>query len=241
MTLQSLIKAVYPPQCVMCEAKTDVDFALCGACWAQTPFIEGLCCHGCGTPLPGQGDPGEVAVCDDCMEIARPWSRGRAAMIYKDKARHFVLSLKHGDRTDLARAAGPWLARAAGDMITPESIIVPVPLHRFRLLKRRYNQAALLGQQVARVTGATCLPDALIRPKNTAPLEGHSRDQRFDALSNAIVVHPKRAQIIAGRKIIIIDDVMTTGATFAASTAALYSAGADDVCVLALARVAKDV
>jgi predicted amidophosphoribosyltransferase len=142
--MQSLIKILYPPQCVMCEARTEVDFALCGPCWAETPFIDGLCCDGCGSPLPGQGDPEVGILCDDCMVISRPWSKGLTAMIYTDKARRLVLSLKHGDRTDLTRAAGPWLARAAAPIITAETLIVPVPLHRFRLLRRKFNQAALL-------------------------------------------------------------------------------------------------
>jgi len=238
--MQSLIKTLYPPQCVMCDTLTEVDFALCGACWGQTPFIDGLCCDGCGTPLPGHGDPEPGVLCDDCMTIARPWSHGRSAMIYKDKARRFVLALKHGDRTDLVRAAGPWLARAGRDIITPDSMIAPVPLHRFRLLKRKYNQAALLSGQVALVTKADHVPDALIRVKKTQPLDGHTIDQRFAALDQAIIVNPKRAEQIKGRRVVIVDDVMTTGATFAASAQALLDAGADDVCVLALARVAKD-
>jgi predicted amidophosphoribosyltransferase len=99
------------------------------------------------------------------MVIARPWSKGRAAMIYKEKARRLVLSLKHGDRTDLTRAAGPWLARAAVRLITDETLIVPVPLHRFRLLRRKFNQAALLASQTAAVAGVQYCPDALIRTK----------------------------------------------------------------------------
>jgi predicted amidophosphoribosyltransferase len=174
------------------------------------------------------------------MVIARPWSKGRAAMIYKEKARRLVLSLKHGDRTDLTRAAGPWLARAAARLITDETLIVPVPLHRFRLLRRKFNQAALLASQTAAVAGVQYCPDALIRTKKTAPLEGHTRDQRFEVLSGAIVPNPKRLALLNGRKVLLIDDVMTSGATFAAATEACYSAGVDDVCVLALARVVKD-
>lgn len=240
MALQSLIQAIYPPQCVMCEAQTEVDFALCGPCWAETPFISGLCCDACGSPLPGQGEPEEGLLCDDCMVIARPWSKGRAALIYKDKARRLVMSIKHGDRTDLVRAAGPWMARAASDLIKPDSLIVPVPLHRFRLLRRRFNQASLLAQHVARATNTECVPDALVRPKKTAPLEGHSRDQRFQSLSGAIEPHRKRGTMLRGRNVVLIDDVMTSGATFAAATEACMAVGAHDVCVLALARVVKD-
>lgn len=238
--LQSLIHVIYPPQCVMCEAQTASDFALCGPCWAETPFIEGLCCDACGAPLPGQGDTSESILCDDCMKIARPWSKGRSALVYKDRARRLVLSLKHGDRTDLSRAAGPWMARAGRDIITPDAVIVPVPLHRFRLLRRKFNQAALLAREIAQVTETECIADAVLRRKKTAPLEGHSRDQRFDILVDAIVPNPKRLAQLKNRKVIIVDDVMTSGATLAAATEACYAAGANNVCVLALARVVKD-
>lgn len=238
--MQSLIQVLYPPQCVMCEARTEVDFALCGPCWAETPFIVGLCCDGCGAPLPGDEAPVEGLLCDDCMVIARPWSQGRAVMVYRDKARRFVLSLKHGDRTDLTRAAGPWLARTATQITTPDTLIVPVPLHRFRLLRRKFNQAALLAQQLAKVLELDCLPDALMRPKKTAPLEGHTRDRRFATLEGAIKVTPKHQATLAGRSILLVDDVMTSGATFAAATEACFAAGAGNVSVLALARVVKD-
>ena len=238
--MQSLIKLIYPPQCVMCDAQTQVDFALCGSCWGETPFIDGLCCQGCGMPLPGQGEPEDGILCDDCMTIARRWSKGRAAMVYKDKARRLVLALKHGDRTDLARAVGPWMARAGRDLIDADSLIVPVPLHRFRLLKRKFNQAALLARHVAEAAGVECIPDALVRSKKTAPLEGHTVDQRFVELSDAICANPRWGDQLKGRRVVLVDDVMTSGATFAAATEACFKAGADDVCVLALARVVKD-
>lgn len=240
MALQSLIKVLYPPQCVMCEAQTDSDFALCGSCWTQTPFIDGLCCDGCGAPLIGHSDDRQTILCDDCMTIARPWSKGRSALVYKDNARRFVMSLKHGDRTDLARAAGPWMARAGSAILKPDVILVPIPLHPMRLFRRRFNQAALLAQSISRETGLQCIPDALTRPKKTAPLEGHTLDQRFQALEGAITAAPKRKEQLDGRTIALVDDVMTSGATFAAATQACFDAGAGDVFTLALARVVKD-
>ena len=238
--MQSLIKVLYPPQCVMCDTRTEVDFALCGTCWAETPFIDGLCCDACGVPLQGGNEPEEGVFCDACMVIARPWSKGRAVMAYRDKARRLVLSLKHGDRIDLARSAAPWMARAAQPLLTDDTLIVPVPLHRFRLLRRKFNQAALLAQELGKVTSLDCLPDGLIRPKRTTPLDGHTRDERFKALDGAIIANPKRQDDLKGRSVLIVDDVMTSGATFAAATEACFAAGADDVCVLSLARVVKD-
>lgn len=238
--LQSLIHAIYPPQCVMCDARTTDDFGLCGPCWAETPFIDGLCCDGCGMPLPGSDVDDQGVLCDDCMTIPRPWSQGRAALGYSGKARRLVLSLKHSDRTDLARAAGPWLARAAKPIIRPDTLIVPIPLHRFRLLRRKYNQAAILAGQVAQTLQLEFLAEGLIRPNRTAPLGGFNRDERFATMQGAITAHPKHADTLKGRHIVLVDDVMTSGATFAAATEACLAAGADNVCVLALARVLKD-
>jgi ComF family protein len=174
------------------------------------------------------------------MVIARPWSKGRAALVYKDQARRIVLSLKHGDRTDLVRAVGPWLLKSAEPLMSPETLVVPIPLHRFRLLRRKFNQAALLAGQLAQLAGVNCCTDGLVRTKRTAPLDGHNRDQRFESLSDAIAANQKRVLKLKGRKILLVDDVMTSGATFAAATEACFSVGADDVCVLSLARVVKD-
>lgn len=239
MPMQSAIRLVYPPQCLICDALTETDFALCGDCWRDTAFIGGLVCDCCGTPLIGE-DTGEREVCDDCIATARPWDRGRATLVYRETGRRLVLSLKHGDRTDLARPAGVWMAQTARDLISDATVIVPVPLHWTRLLRRKYNQAAELAKALGKVTGRTVLPDALVRNARTRPLEGHSRDQRFAALQGAMRPHPKRGKDLKGRHVILIDDVMTSGATFAAATEACRTAGARQIDVLALARVVKD-
>ncbi len=125
MRLQALVRALYPPQCLCCDAQVEQDFALCGTCWRETPFIAGLVCDICGAPLPGQEDAAPVA-CDDCLRVARPWSRGRAALIYGGNARHMILQLKHGDRLDLARPFGDWLARVAAPILQPGMVVAPV-------------------------------------------------------------------------------------------------------------------
>lgn len=239
MRLQSVIRAIYPAQCVACGSHTEAEFGLCGPCWRETQFIGGLVCDKCGTPLPGE-DRGETEQCDDCMTIARPWNRGRAALVYAGIGRRLVLGLKHGDRTDLARPAAAWMARVARPLLHENTVLVPVPLHWMRLTRRRYNQAALLVHGLGRALDRPVCPDALLRPKKTKPLEGHSRDARFAALSGAIVPNPKRVDMIRGKSVLLVDDVMTSGATLAASTEALRAAGADDVSIVTLARVVKN-
>jgi ComF family protein len=237
--LQSVLQVIFPPACIGCGGPVASDFGLCAACWAETPFISGLVCDKCGTPLPGE-DEGRAEFCDDCLTIARPWEHGRAALVYKDKARHMVLSLKHGDRLDLVRPAGEWLARAVAPILEAGMIVAPIPLHWTRLFRRRYNQSALLSRALARITGLGHCPDLLIRSRKTPSQEGRSRDDRFANLSGAIRVHPQRKKHLIGRHVLLVDDVMTSGATFAGAADACLAAGATKVSVIALARVAKD-
>ena len=240
MRLQTLLHAVFPPECLCCGARVDRDFALCGACWPDTPFIFGAACDRCGVGLPGQSALCEVLVCEDCHAVARPWDRGRAVLHYADNGRKLVLGLKHADRAEVARAAGPWLARAGADLLADDPLIVPIPLHWRRLAKRRFNQAALLAKSVAGASGRDWLPDALIRPRHTATQDGRNREGRFANLDAAIRAHPRRAARLAGRRVLLVDDVMTSGATFSAATQACLGAGAVAVDVIALARVARE-
>ena len=175
MRLQAALQMIYPPQCLTCDALVTTDFGLCGPCWRETPFIAGLVCDLCGVPLPGD-DPGYEVHCDDCLTMARPWSQGRAALLYRDNGRRLVLALKHGDRLDLARPASGWLLRAAGPMLKPGMLVAPVPLHWMRLIRRRYNQAALLSAALAAAAGLEHCPDLVVRRRHTGSQEGRGRD-----------------------------------------------------------------
>jgi len=239
MRLQSVIRAIYPPQCVACDAQTEAEFGLCGPCWRETQFIGGSICDTCGVPLPGD-DHGDTLQCDDCMKIARPWDQGRAALIYAGIGRTLVLRLKHGDRTELARPAAVWMAGVARTLIKKNSILVPVPLHWTRLARRRYNQAALLVHGLGRELNLPVCADGLLRPRKTQSLDGHSREARFRVLTDAITPNPKRQGDLQGKSVILVDDVMTSGATLAASAEAAKAGGAANVSIVTLARVVKD-
>lgn len=236
---QTMVQVLYPPRCTICGAAVATDFGLCGPCWRDTPFISGLVCDACGVPLPGR-DADAVEYCDDCLHTARPWSRGRAAMRYHENGRKLVLALKHGDRHEVVHLAAQWMARAAAPLVAPDMLIAPVPLHWLRLLHRRFNQSALLAQAVARQLGLPVCPDLLTRAKRTQSLKGLGVEARHAMLQDAIRITARHRARVAGRSILLVDDVMTSGATLSAAAQACFAAGAADVRILTLARAAKD-
>lgn len=241
MGFQALIRAIYPPQCISCNALVASDFGLCADCWRDTPFINGLVCDGCGVPLLGETIAGQVEHCDDCLHGDRSWGQGRAAMMYRANGRRLILQLKHGDRMDLARPAAEWLRRAAQPLVQPDMLVAPVPLFWWRLFTRRYNQAALLSSAFAKSAGLAHCPDLLERIRQTGSQEGRSRLERFEGVRGAFAVPKRRLDLIQGRRILLVDDVLTSGATFHAASLACLQAGALSVSVLALARVAQEV
>lgn len=230
---KGLVDLLWPPSCLGCGVHVETAAGLCPPCWARARFITGLACTSCGLPLPGSED---MAVqCDDCRRHPPPWTQGVATALYDGPVRQLVLGLKHGDRLDLAHPLGNWLARTARPLITPDTLVAPVPLHWWRRLKRRSDQAALLAARVVRREGGILIPDLLVRSRAT-PSQGHlGRDARFANLAGALRLRAGRQ--VTGRRILLIDDVMTSGATLSAATLVLQAAGAARVDVAVLARV----
>ena len=235
--MQAALRALYPPTCAMCDAQVDQTGALCPACWRDMPFIDGACCDLCGLPLPGA--PSTGLQCDECITTARPWEQGRAALLYDDTARRLLLGLKYYNRLDTAPMAARWMAQAAAPMVRPDTLVVPVPLSWWRLVRRRYNQAAVLGHALARAHGLTQCPDLLVRVRHTGTQDGRTRAGRFANVQGAFRVHPRRARLLDGRHILLVDDVMTAGATLAACAECCLAGGAASVRVVVLARVAR--
>ena len=235
--LHSVVRMVLPRQCGLCDQLTDADFGLCPDCWATTDFVTGLVCDHCGVPLMGED---ETALCDECLMEPRPWATGRTVFGYSGGGRKLVLSLKHGDRQDLVPMLSAMLSRAARPLLSDDTVIVPVPLHWTRMFRRRFNQSALLAAETGRILGRPVVVDGLAKVHRTRPTEGMSREARLAVQQGSIRPHPKNGCRMRGRSVLIIDDVMTTGATLAAATEGARLAGAKQVCVLTLARAYKE-
>jgi ComF family protein len=203
------------------------------AVWSRIVFLDDPVCDGCG--LAFEFDPG--ARCAACQAQPRAFARARAACVYDEHSRELILKLKHADRPEIGVLFARWLARAAAPLLAQADAVAPVPLHRARLFARRYNQAAEIARPLARLTGVRYLPDALVRRRATAIQGGKSGRGRRLNVKGAFEVPPARARRLEGRRILLVDDVLTTGATAEACARAMLKAGAAAVDLAVVARV----
>jgi ComF family protein len=230
---------VLPPQCLLCAAPVLQQGGLCPACFARMPFIEQPCCDRYGTPFAtdwgGAGLLSPRAISDPPV-----FGRARAVARFDGPARELVHRLKYGDRLYLACAMGGWMARAGADLFAGADALVPVPLHRSRLWRRRFNQAALLAGAVAAPSGLPVMPDLVQRVRPTRSQVGLSASERARNLQGALRVAEGSRPKVRDRRFVLIDDVMTTASTANAAARALLRAGAANVDVLVFALVAGD-
>ena len=224
-----------PPLCLSCDTPVAGHGTLCAACWSGLQFITAPYCSGCGAPFDAPVGDGQI--CAACLTYPPIFKTARSAIIYGDASRDLILGFKHGDRTHLASTLAGWMRRAGQEFWPTADFIIPVPLHRWRLFKRRYNQAAMLAQKIAAETKTSLLVDGLLRLKPT-PVQGHrNRKEREANVRGAFAVNPRHAAAMQDKNIILIDDVLTTGATLNECSRVLLAAGAKAVHVLTLARV----
>ena len=223
-----------PPRCPGCGAITGEPHRFCLDCWRSLTFLGDPCCARCGLPFayPGGGE----AECAGCLAEPPAFDRLRAAVAYGDVSRQVALKLKYSGRPGLAETLAHFMMRH----VRPgegEALLVPVPLHRWRIWKRGYNQAALIASALSRRTGLPAGLDLLGRTRATPPLKGLGRRERARVVRGAFKVPPRARDRLAGRKILLVDDVYTSGATAAACARALKRGGAASVEVLCWARV----
>ncbi|MDD3370621.1 MAG: ComF family protein [Alphaproteobacteria bacterium] len=230
-----LIDLLLPPLCLLCDEPVPDRATLCPDCWKKVQFISHPFCARCGTPFDFPVEDGTL--CGSCLADPPPFAKARAAMVYDDASKRLVLNFKHGDRLHSAKALANWMSLAGADLLGGADALVPVPLHRRRLFARRYNQSAILAQQIGLASGKPVLVDALLRIRNTPQQKELKRKERKDNVHGAFAVPPEKKNDIGGKTLVLIDDVLTTGATAQECARTLLAEGAEAVHVLTLSRV----
>lgn len=234
---RGLLDLVFPPHSLDDEERTTAPQSpgLSSEAWGRIAFIDGPVCDGCGAPQAYALAPG--ARCPSCEARPHAFQRARAACLYDDASRGLILRLKHADRLDLAPLFARWLSRAARELLADVDLVAPVPLHPTRLAARRYNQAAEVARPLARLSGAAYAPDVVRRIKATPTQGGRSGSGRRRNVAGAFGVPASKAAQVRGRRVLLVDDVLTTGATADGCARALLAAGAVGVDVAVVARV----
>ncbi|WP_408904041.1 double zinc ribbon domain-containing protein [Rhodopila sp.] len=228
-TLDTLL----PPQCPVCGSAVDRQGALCAGCFARINFVTPPFCERCGVPFAAH----QAGACPACTDHPPVFRQARAALRYDRQSRDLILPFKHADRLELAPVLAAMMARAGAALLARAEVLVPVPLHRRRLFHRRYNQAAVLAGLLGRSVGVPALLDGLVRQHETESLDDKSPQERALAVAGAFAVRGARVERVRGRTVLLVDDVMTSGATANGCARALLDAGAAAVDVLVAARV----
>lgn len=233
----AVLDALLPPHCLTCDSPVESQGTLCQSCWRGLHLLTAPYCRTCGVPFLHAGQGGADGLCPSCRERRPAFDAARAALRYDDGARRLLLPFKHADRVELAGPLAARMARAGAELLARADLLAPVPLHWRRLVARRYNQSALLARRLAAGARKPWIPDLLRRTRPTPSLGERGAVERAALLDGAFAVDQRRAPRLAGRRVLLVDDVMTSGATAEACARALLAAGAAGVDVLAAARV----
>jgi ComF family protein len=226
-----------PPQCLVCHGEVGEASGLCVSCWTKLSFIEAPFCERLATPFPYEQGEGMVSAA--ALADPPPWERARAAVTFDEAARTLVHALKYRDRHEAGLMMARLMRRAGADILSSADAVVPVPLYRWRLWRRRYNQSALLAQHICRAQGKVFAPELLCRLRPTPSQTGLDHEERRRNMRNAFGVPEAGVSRVAGKSFVLVDDVRTTGATLEACAKALKAAGAARVDVLTFALVPK--
>lgn len=236
--IQQAVDTVLPPRCIITGEIVDRQGMISPKAWAQLNFISQPQCERCGIPFDFESFEGMS--CTQCLDRPPPFETARGALKYDDSSRDMILRFKHADQTHAVLAFVPWMEKAGANMLEQADYLIPVPLHRWRLLSRRYNQSALISLALSKKTKVSSLVDGLLRVRATKVQGFMKAAERHKNVKKAFSANPKRAEQIKGKSIILIDDVYTTGATVKECAKTLLDAGAARVDVLTLARVVRD-
>lgn len=233
-----LLDLLLPPRCLGCGHPVEEQGRLCAECWSALAFLGGRQCRVCGVPMPEVS--AEAPLCGPCQDAPPAFERARAALQYEGSGRRLVLRFKHGDRLDGAGTYAGWMARVGAELLAGAELIVPVPLHRWRLVGRGYNQSAVLARALGRRSGKPVLVDALVKSRATQSqqLLG-AAERRRNITADLFRLGGAAPDRVAGCRILLVDDVLTTGSTVDSCAKALLAAGATGVDVLTLARVVQ--
>ncbi|MDX2155989.1 MAG: ComF family protein [Hyphomicrobiaceae bacterium] len=234
--LQLVADTIVPPVCLSCQARVVEGDALCGTCWRDIAFIRPPLCDRLGLPLPFGGEGPLISAAAAADPPA--WTRARAVAVYEAGGvmARLVTGMKYHDRHDARRLFGRWLASAGGDLLIDAELLIPVPLTRWRLVRRQFNQSAILAAELSQISGIPWSPFILMKTRSTRPQVELTGAARRDNLRGAFEVPRPVRQRLSGRRVVLIDDVVTTGATAEACTRALIGGGAARVDVLTLGR-----
>ncbi len=233
--ISALGNALAPSLCLACHSRTAAHDALCAGCWQQVAFITPPLCHRLGLPLPFGSDGLQISAA--AAADPPPYDRARAAAVFGGVVRELVHGFKYADRHEGRRLLARWMSGAGRELLADADLIVPVPMTRWRLARRQFNQAALLAREVAHSSGVPFDPFLLVKIKSTPTQVGSSAAQRAANVAGAFAVPAAMRDRLRGRKVVVVDDVITTGATVGACARALRMAGAARIDVLAAAMV----